>query len=60
LENDTRHRKIHDGFYGFDESCVVSDDLDSYGAGRFGVIGYDDFTDTGNQLMQITRLCSTT
>ena len=43
--NGARHDKIHDALYGFDEKCVVSDDVERYGLGRFDLVGYDDFSE---------------
>jgi len=40
-----RHDKIHDALYGFDEKCVVSENAEKYGVGRFDLVDYDDFSE---------------
>jgi len=44
IENNTRHNKIYDALYGFEEKCVVSDDIEKYGGGDFDIVGYSEFS----------------
>ena len=40
----SRHDRIHDAIYGFEEKCMVSQDTEKYGAGVFDLVEAEDFS----------------
>lgn len=41
--NSSRHDRIHDALYGFEEKCIVSQEVEQYGSGFFDLVEVEEF-----------------